>query len=60
MGKIKLYGLKISEEITSSTNISEFIAREAEKQGCGIKENDVIVITSKIVSKAEGKILQVK
>ncbi|MBS7609201.1 coenzyme F420-0:L-glutamate ligase [Candidatus Bathyarchaeota archaeon] len=55
MKKIEVYGLKICEDINSETDLPKLIVKEAERQAYGIKENDVIVITSKIVSKAEGR-----
>ncbi len=60
MEKIELYGLKITKDIDSKTNLPELIIEEAENQGYGIRENDVIVITSKIVSKAEGRMVKVE
>ncbi len=53
--KIELYGLKINEEITSGTDLAELIVEEARRQIGGIEDGDVIVITSKVVSKAEGR-----
>lgn len=56
MGKTELYGLRITSKIEPGTDLAKLIVDEAEKQAYGIVENDVIVITSKIVSKAEGRI----
>jgi len=53
--KVEIYGLKMSEDINSETDLPKLIVEEAERQAYGIKEGDVIVITSKIVSKVEGR-----
>jgi len=55
MEEVKLYGLKISKDISPKTDLPKLLVEEAKAQGCGIEENDVLVITSKIVSKAEGR-----
>ncbi len=55
MKKVEIYGLRISEEIEYGIDIAELIVREAQNQLGGITDRDVIVITSKIVSKAEGQ-----
>jgi coenzyme F420-0:L-glutamate ligase/coenzyme F420-1:gamma-L-glutamate ligase len=60
MEKIELYGLKITKDIDSKTNLPELIIEEAENQGHGLRENDVIVISSKIVSKAEGRVVKIE
>jgi len=54
--KFEIYGLKILEDITSETNLPKLIVEEAKAQVNGIEQDDVIVITSKIISKAEGRI----
>ncbi|MEM0095157.1 MAG: coenzyme F420-0:L-glutamate ligase [Candidatus Bathyarchaeia archaeon] len=56
VGKIEIYGLKINGEICRGTDLSKLIVEEAEKQTGGIAEGDIIVVTSKIVSKAEGRV----
>ncbi|MEM3715513.1 MAG: coenzyme F420-0:L-glutamate ligase [Thermoprotei archaeon] len=54
--KIEIYGLKINVDISPGIDLAKLIVDEAEKQAYGVKEDDVIVVTSKIVSKAEGRI----
>ncbi|MEM1565547.1 MAG: coenzyme F420-0:L-glutamate ligase [Candidatus Bathyarchaeia archaeon] len=53
--KIEIYGLKINEEINLGMDLSKLIVREAERQIGGIADGDIVVVTSKVVSKAEGK-----
>ena len=55
MKKIEIYGLRISGEIKSEADLPRLVVREAEGQAYGIGEDDVVVITSKIVSKVEGR-----
>jgi len=54
--KIEIYGLKIDREIAPNTDLSALIVDEAERQVGGVRDGDIIVVTSKIVSKAEGRI----
>lgn len=60
MRRIEIYGLKITKDVNPKTNLPKLIVKEAERQAYRIKENDVIVITSKIVSKAEGRIYKLE
>jgi len=57
--KYEVIGLKIERDIGPGADLSKIIIEEAEKQGDGIEENDVIAITSKIVSKAEGRMYKI-
>ena len=50
--KIEIYGLKINREIAPNTDLSALIVSEAERQVGGVRDGDIIVVTSKIVSKA--------
>jgi len=63
MSKIEVYGIKIEGEIEPGTDIARTVVENAERYGYGISDSDIIVVTSKIVSKAEGrmyKLLDVK
>lgn len=54
---IKIVGLEGIPEIKVGDDLGEIIVRAAERQGLGIEDGDVVVVTQKIVSKAEGRIL---
>jgi coenzyme F420-0:L-glutamate ligase/coenzyme F420-1:gamma-L-glutamate ligase len=54
--RIEIYGLRVAVDINTQTDLPRLIVEEAEKKGCGIMEDDVIVVTSKVVSKAEGRV----
>jgi coenzyme F420-0:L-glutamate ligase/coenzyme F420-1:gamma-L-glutamate ligase len=56
MKRIEIYGLRITEAIDSETDLPKLIVEEAERQAYGIRQDDVIVLTSKIVSKVEGRV----
>ncbi|MCF8885574.1 MAG: coenzyme F420-0:L-glutamate ligase [Nitrososphaerota archaeon] len=58
--KIELYGLRLPKDIDQGMDLPKLLVEEAEKQGYGIEENDVVIITSKIVSKAEGRFYRLK
>ncbi len=57
---ICIIGLKGIPLIKPGDDIGEIIVRAAETQGVGIRDEDVIVITQKIVSKAEGRVVALK
>jgi len=57
---ICIIGLKGIPLIKPGDDIGEIIVRAAEAQGVGIRDEDVIVITQKIVSKAEGRVVALK
>jgi len=59
MGKVELYGLKITEEIDAVTDIAALAVEAARGHGCRIERGDVVVLTSKIVSKAEGRMVKI-
>jgi F420-0:gamma-glutamyl ligase len=56
MSRIEIYGLRVAVDINTQTDLPKLIVEEAEKKGCGIVEGDVIVVTSKVVSKAEDRV----
>ncbi|RLF12530.1 MAG: coenzyme F420-0:L-glutamate ligase [Thermoprotei archaeon] len=56
LSKVEVYGLKVKEEIKPGFDLAEAIVREAERQAGGLKDGDVVVVTSKVVSKAEGRL----
>lgn len=57
MGIIKIIGIKGLPVVKSGDNLAELICKAAEKQGTPIQNGDVIVITHVVVSRAEGKII---
>ena len=54
---IQIIGLRLPE-ITCGVNLADVIINEANKQAGGLKDKDIIVVTSKIISKAKGYLLR--
>ncbi len=57
MDVIKIIAVENLPLIEKGDNLGELIANAAKKQGTPIQENDIIVITHVVVSKAEGNIV---
>ena len=55
--ELKIYGLKLGE-VRENDDLPKIISQYAKKQVGGLKEGDIIVITSKIISKARGYIFK--
>jgi coenzyme F420-0:L-glutamate ligase/coenzyme F420-1:gamma-L-glutamate ligase len=57
MNMIQIIGIEGLPIIKAGDNLSELICKAAEKQGTPIQEDDIIVVTHVVVSKAEGCIV---
>lgn len=57
---ISIIGLEGIPLIQRGDDLGRIILRAAERQGVGIRNGDVIVVTQKIVSKAEGRLIDLK
>lgn len=55
--KIEVYGLEGVPEIKPGDNLAETVVKCAKKEGVNIEDGDIVVVSSKIVSKAENKIV---
>ncbi len=55
--KIELYGLRLPE-VKPGDDLARLLVDAASEEACGIKDGDVIVITSKVVSKAYGFLIR--
>jgi len=56
MKKIEVLGLQSIPEIKQGDNLAELIIKCSNEEIGGLKEKDIIVLTSKIVSKATGRL----
>lgn len=56
MKKIEVLGLQTIPEIKQGDNLAEIIVRASDEEMGGLQEKDILVLTSKIVSKATGRI----
>lgn len=57
MNIIQIMGIEGLPIIKSGDNIAELICRAAEKQGIPIQDGDIIVVTHVVVSRAEGRVV---
>jgi coenzyme F420-0:L-glutamate ligase/coenzyme F420-1:gamma-L-glutamate ligase len=55
--RVEILGIKEIPLIGKEDDLGEIIFMAAEKQGIKIKNGDILVVTQKIVSKAEGKLI---
>lgn len=58
--EVRIIGVKGIPMIKVNDDLGKIICESAEKQGTPILDNDVIIVTQKIVSKAEGRIVHLK
>ncbi|RLE72815.1 MAG: coenzyme F420-0:L-glutamate ligase [Thermoprotei archaeon] len=58
--KVLIYGLETVPKIEPGDDLAKIIVECAEKEGVGIEDGDIIVVSSKIVSKAEGRIVSLE
>jgi coenzyme F420-0:L-glutamate ligase/coenzyme F420-1:gamma-L-glutamate ligase len=56
MKKIEVFGLQTIPKIKQGDNLAEIVADAAEQEIGGLQTKDVVVLTSKIVSKAQGRL----
>jgi coenzyme F420-0:L-glutamate ligase / coenzyme F420-1:gamma-L-glutamate ligase len=56
MGEVRVWGLEGLPEITPGTDLAALIADAAERTG-GLRDGDILVVTSKVVSKTEGRVV---
>jgi len=55
MKKIEVFGLQTIPKIKQGDNLAQIIAKSAEQEIGGLLAKDIVVLTSKIVSKAQGR-----
>jgi len=55
--EIRIIGIKGIPEVSRGEDIGAIILDTLRKHGDGLKENDIVVVTQKIVSKAEGRVM---
>ncbi|MEM4699836.1 MAG: coenzyme F420-0:L-glutamate ligase [Candidatus Nezhaarchaeales archaeon] len=58
MLKVEIYGVKIEEKVAPGFNLAKAIVEGASKVAGGLRDGDVVVVTSKVVSKAEGRVVE--
>jgi coenzyme F420-0:L-glutamate ligase/coenzyme F420-1:gamma-L-glutamate ligase len=60
MNSLQIIPLENIEDVTSKTNLAHSISNTLQKQAIVLEENDILVITQKVVSKAEGRIINLQ
>lgn len=60
MKKIEIFGLETIPIVKEGDNIAELIVEATEKENVGIQDNDIIVIAQTIVSRSEGRVVNLK
>lgn len=60
MKSVSIIGLAGFPSVKSGDDLAELIIKTAQKQGVSIEDGDVLVVAQKIVSKAEGRVFQLK
>ncbi|MGQ9468766.1 MAG: coenzyme F420-0:L-glutamate ligase [Nitrososphaerales archaeon] len=58
--EIKIMGIKEIPEVKPGDNLADLLIDVIQRQGIKIMDNDVIVVTHKIVSKAEGRLVDLR
>src|SRR5690606_5870182 len=56
--EIRVYGLDGIPEVRPGDDLVELIAKAFEQSDIGLLDEDVVVITQKVVSKAEGRLVE--
>jgi len=60
MKTVSIIGLVDFPSVKNGDNLARLIIRTAQKQGISIEDGDILVVAQKIVSKAEGRVFQLK
>jgi len=60
MGEVSIIGLSELPEVSPGEDLGQLLVKAARSQSVRINHGDVVVITSKIVSKAEGRIVRIR
>jgi len=60
MKTIKILGLADFPSVRSGDDLAELIIKTARKHGVSLEDGDILVVAQKIVSKAEGRVFQLK
>ena len=60
MKAVSIIGLAGFPSVKSGEDLAELIINTAQKQGVSIEDGDILVVAQKIVSKAEGRVFQLK
>ncbi len=57
MRRVEVIGLKYDREIVKGDSISEAVVEAIKSSGVSLRDGDIIVVTHKVVSKSEGRVV---
>jgi coenzyme F420-0:L-glutamate ligase/coenzyme F420-1:gamma-L-glutamate ligase len=60
MKELKVFGVTNLPEVSEGDDLTKLIIESLEKQGTQLENKDIVIVTSKIVSKAEGRLVALK
>ncbi len=60
MKTVSIIGLAVFPSVKGGDDLAELIVKTAHKKGVSIEDGDILVVAQKIVSKAEGRVFQLK
>ena len=58
--EVRIVGLETIGEVKPGDDVATLIVEAAKREGISIDNGDIVVVTSKIISKAEGRIVKLK
>jgi coenzyme F420-0:L-glutamate ligase/coenzyme F420-1:gamma-L-glutamate ligase len=56
--KVEVYGIKLNGEVEPGFDLAKAIVEGAAREADGLRDGDIVVVTSKVVSKAEGRVVE--
>jgi coenzyme F420-0:L-glutamate ligase/coenzyme F420-1:gamma-L-glutamate ligase len=59
-GSVSVIGLDGIPEVRPGDDLAALIVDAADKTGCGLQDHDVLVVTHKVVAKAEGRLVELR
>jgi coenzyme F420-0:L-glutamate ligase / coenzyme F420-1:gamma-L-glutamate ligase len=57
---VRLIGLRGVPEVRPGANLAELVLEAAQTTGCALEDGDILVVTQKVVSKAEGCLVDLR
>ena len=55
--EIRIFGIEGVPEITAGMDLTALILQAVQAQGTPLQQDDILIVTQKVVSKEEGKLL---
>ena len=58
--RLEVYGLTTIPEVREGDDVARLIVESAAREGVGLEDGDVVVVSSKILAKAEGRVVDLR